>query len=180
MKKIFSLAVIALLGLSLLIGCTDADKSKSETSATQSSDPTPAEKQHIEKEITGLSKAFFQQVDKLDIEACMRFFENTPDFWAVNPDGTYADYNALKKINADGFSQMASFNNAIKKESIRILSKTQVLYTFFSTQEMILRTGEKMRLDNIAGTMLFEKINGAWKATFYQESAGTPVKADTK
>ena len=95
--------------------------------------PTELEKQSIENEISKTAKSFFQQVEKLDIEGCKGFFENTSDFWSVNQDGTSGDYNTLKKLNGDGFSQMTSFKNTPKREAIRILSNSQVLYTYFTT-----------------------------------------------
>jgi hypothetical protein len=105
----------------------------------------------------------------------MTFFENTPDFLAVNPDGTLGDYNSLKKLNADGFSQMIGFKLTPKKEVIRILSDSQVLCTFSVGQDATLKTGQKVKYENVAGTMLFTKINGAWKVTFYHESDSAPV-----
>lgn len=137
---------------------------------------SPSDKQAIEKEISALSRSFFVQVEKLDIDGCMRFFENTADFWSVNADGTAGDYNSLKKINGDGFSQMKSFSTTLNKESIRVLSKTQVLYTCFLTQAFVLKTGETMKMENIGETMLFEKMGNSWKATFYQESGAQPVQ----
>jgi len=180
MTKLFSLTTIVLLSFSLFVGCTNADKSKPGTAEEPSSKLTPSEKQEIEKEISNLGKSFFKHVEKLDIDSCMSYFENTSDFWSVNPDGTAGDYNSLKKINGDGFSQMKSFSSKLNKESIRVLSKTQVLYTYFATQEFSLKTGEKMKMENVAGTMLLDKIGNSWKATFYQESSGQPVKVETK
>lgn len=169
------LAVVAAL-IMLAVSCNQPVKE----TANQTNDVsamTAEQKQAIETEISALAKEFFQKAEKLDIEACMTFFENTPDFLAANPDGTAGDYNALKKLNADGFSQMTSLTIAPKNELVRILSDSQVLYTFFTKQDITLKTGEKMTVENVAGTMLFTKINGAWKATFYQESAAAPVAA---
>ena len=135
---------------------------------------TAGKKQAIETEILGLTKAFFQEVEKLDIERCMTYFANTPDFLAVNPDGTFGDYDALKKLNADGFSQMTTLKVTHKKEAIRVLSDSLVLYTFSVGQAATLKTGQKLNYENVAGTMLFTNISGAWKATFYQESASAP------
>lgn len=108
------------------------------------------EKHEIEKEISNLGKSFFKHVEKLDIDSCMSYFEDRSDFWSVNPDGTVGYYNSLKKINGDGFSQMKSFSSKLNKESIRILSKTQILYTYFATQEFVLKTGERMKMENLA------------------------------
>lgn len=170
-----SLMLAAVLALMLsAVGCNAPAKE----TATQTADAlamTPERKQAIEAEISALTKPFFQHVEKLDIEACMTLFENTPDFLAANPDGTAGDYNALKKLNADGFGQMNTIKLTIKKEVIKVLSDSLVLFTFFTKQDITLKTGQKMKYDDVAGTMLFTKINGTWKATFYQESAAAPV-----
>lgn len=180
MTKLFFLTTIAVLSLSLFVSCKNAGKSKDATSQEPLLTLTATEKKEIEIEISNLGKSFFKHVEKLDIDSCMSYFENRSDFWCVNPDGTYGDYNSLKKINGDGFNQMQSFRSKLNKESIRILSKTQVLFTYFATQEFVLKTGEKMKMENVAGTMLLEKIDNSWKATFYQESGGQPMKVETK
>ncbi|WP_420148859.1 nuclear transport factor 2 family protein [Spirosoma sp.] len=167
------LAVVMALFL-FAAGCNTRAKDR-DTQTTTVSAMTPEQKQAIEQEISGLVKEFFQQVEKLDIETCMTYFENTPDFQAVNPDGTLGDYNALKKLNADGFNQMKTLSVVPTKEVIRVLTDSLVLYTFSMEQDATLKNGQKMKFEHVAGTMLFTKINGAWKATFYQESAVAPV-----
>ena len=179
MTKIISLTTSILLAGILLSSCNNPSDSKVNSVETAST-LTASDKQAIEKEIANLGKSFFAHVEKLDIDSCMNYFENTADFWSVNPDGTSGDYNTLKKINGDGFSQMKSFSSKLNKEKIRVLSKTQVLYTYFATQEFVLKTGERMKMENVAGTMLLDKIGNSWKATFYQESGGQPIKVESK
>ena len=176
MTKFISLTTSILIAGILLSGCNNTSDSKVNSVETL----TASDKQAIEKEIANLGKSFFSHVEKLDIDSCMNYFENTADFWSVNPDGTSGDYNTLKKINGEGFSQMKSFSSKLNKEKIRVLSKTQVLYTYFATQEFVLKTGETMKMENVAGTMLLDKIGNSWKATFYQESGGQPIKIETK
>ena len=67
------LAAFAAL-LLFVAGCNAPAKNEN---AAEASAMTTAEKQAIETEIAGLTKAFFQKVEKLDIEACMTYFENT-------------------------------------------------------------------------------------------------------
>ncbi|KAA9341078.1 nuclear transport factor 2 family protein [Larkinella humicola] len=170
-------APVLTLFASLLLfaaGCSSPAK-ETPSQTTDVSTMTTEHKQAIEKEISGLIKDFFQQVEKLDIEKCMTYFENTPDFQAVNPDGTLGDYDALKKLNAEGFSQMKTLSVEPTKEAIRVLTDSLVLYTFSMEQNATLKTGQKIKFEHVAGTMLFTKINGAWKATFYHESASAPV-----
>jgi hypothetical protein len=176
----FSLTIFILTTFLFIVGCTSNDKIKPATTEQTISTLTVSEKQEIENEISNLGKSFFTHVEKRNIDSCMNYFENTSDFWSVNADGTAGDYNSLKKINGEGFSQMKSFSSKLNNEKIRILSKTQVLYTYFATQEFVLKTGETMKMENVAGTMLLDKIGDSWKATFYQESGGQPVKVDTK
>ncbi|WP_375446606.1 nuclear transport factor 2 family protein [uncultured Fibrella sp.] len=163
------------VAVTLSVCTTGCNTNKQETTTTNVPVMTAEKKQAIEQEISGLIKEFFQQVEKLDIDKCMTYFENTPDFQAVNPDGTFGDYNALKKLNADGFSQMTTLSVVPQKEAIRVLTDSLVLYTFSMEQNATLKTSQKIKYEHVAGTMLFTKINGAWKATFYHESAAPPV-----
>ncbi|NIJ52685.1 nuclear transport factor 2 family protein [Dyadobacter arcticus] len=171
----FPIIYAAFAALILFITSCNAPAKETATKATDTPGLTSGQKQATEKEIADLVKAFFQDVENLDIEKCMTYFENTTDFQAVNPDGTFGNFDALKKLNADGFSQLATYKVTPKKEAIRVLSDSLVLYTFLVGQAGILKTGEKVSYDNVAGTMLFAKINDEWKATFYHESAAAPV-----
>ena len=171
----FTPVLAAFAALLLIMAGCNAPAKETTTKTADVSAMTASEKQAIETEISGLTKEFFRAAETLDIEKCMTYFDNTPDFLAVNPDGTFGDYNALKKLNADGFSQMTGFKLTPKKEVIRVLSDTQVLCTFSVGQAATLKTGQKVNYENVAGTMLFTKINGAWKATFYHESDSAPV-----
>ena len=175
MKTNRFLPVLAMFVALILFTAGCSAPAKETVATTNAPTMTAEQKQAIETEISGLTKKFFQYVQKLDIEKCMTFFDNTPDFLAVNPDGTLGDYNALKKLNADGFSQMTALTVVPKKEAIRVLSDSLVLYTFSMEQDATLKTGQKMKYESVAGTMLFTKINGAWKATFYHESDSAPV-----
>jgi hypothetical protein len=178
MKKILAFFFIPFFYATMFVSCTNAEQSNAEATADVSL--TASEKQAIEKEIAVIAKLFFQNVERLDIDGCMTVFQDTSVFLSINPDGTSGDYRNLKKINGEGFSQMSSFKSTLNKESIMVLSTSQVLYTFFATQEFTLKTGEKMRMDHVAGTMLFVKANNSWKATFYQESGAHPVIIETK
>ncbi|RYF72356.1 MAG: nuclear transport factor 2 family protein [Cytophagaceae bacterium] len=171
----FAPVLTLFVALTLSVFTTCCNTNKQETATADVPVMTAEKKQAIEQEISSLTKAFFQQVEKLDIEQCMTYFANSPDFLAVNPDGTLGDYDALKKLNADGFSQMTTLSVVPKKEVIRVLTDSLVLYTFSMEQNAALKTGQKITFENVAGTMLFAKVNGAWKATFYHEAAAPPV-----
>ncbi|CCH02210.1 hypothetical protein FAES_4210 [Fibrella aestuarina BUZ 2] len=176
MKTILLVSILILfVAVTLSVCTTGCNTNKQETTTANVPVMTAEKKQVIEQEISSLVKDFFQQVEKLDIETCMTYFKNTPDFQAVNPDGTLGDYDALKKLNADGFSQMKTLSVVPSKEVIRVLTDSLVLYTFSMEQKATLKTGQKLTFEHVAGTMLFAKINGAWKATFYHESAAPPV-----
>lgn len=177
MKNQFTSVLAAFAALFLFVAGCNTSANESATKTTDVSEMTAEQKQTIEKEISALMNGFFQNVEKLDIEACMAYFEDTPEFLAVNPDGTPGDYTSLKKLNAAAFDHFATMAVTPKREVIRILSDTQVLYTVFAGMDFSLKTGEKMKLEE-AGTMLFTKIDGAWKATFYHESAASPVAVE--
>lgn len=152
-------------------GCNTPAKEKPATASAM----TAEEKKAIETAVSAQAKKLFANAEKLDIEACMSVFENTPDFLAVNPDGTLGDYAALKKLNADGFAQLSTMKAPINREVIRVLSPTLALCTIMTTQDATLKTGGKVKYDHVGATMLFTEINGVWKATFYHESAAPPA-----
>jgi hypothetical protein len=180
MKKINTYLFTVVAGMLLMTASCTQEPTEAETKTIDVSEMTTEQKQVIEKKISALTQAFFQNIEKLDIEGFMALFESTPEFLAANLDGTSSDYNSLKKMNGDAFSQTAGVSLILKKEAVRILSDSNVLYTFFAEQEITLKTGEKMTFEDMAGTILFTKINGEWKATFYHESALAPVVGDSE
>jgi|WetSurMetagenome_2_1015567.scaffolds.fasta_scaffold34306_4 hypothetical protein len=106
----------------------------------------------------------------------MAFFENTSDFLAANLDGTSADYGTLKKINGDALNLTSSVKSTLEHEAIRVLSRSELLYAFFARQAFTLETGDKMKVDHVAGTMLFARISNSWKVRYYHQSELPPVK----
>ncbi|HEX8278463.1 MAG TPA: hypothetical protein VF540_07200, partial [Segetibacter sp.] len=127
MTKFLLIVSSIFISFSILSSCNNADNATAKT--TPEAEMSAAEKDSTKKEISELFKSFLLQVKKLDIDGAMSFFEKTDDFLAANPDGTSADYNSLKQLNADGFKQMSSLNATTKHEVINILSPSHVLYT---------------------------------------------------
>lgn len=176
MNKLRSLTTIVLISFSLLTACTGESNRTPDLEEKPAVGLTPTETKNIEDQISEITKTFFQNVEKLDIDAAMNTFENNSDFKAITPDGMLVDYASFKKLNTDGFSQLASIKNTITKESINVLTEKHVLYTFVVKQDLNFKTGEKMVVENAAGSMLFVKLPTGWKATFYQQSDSEPVK----
>ena len=170
MNKLFSRpTAIIMLSLFLITACTKTPKSNPTTNEEATSTVSPAEKRAI-------SKSFFKHVEQLDNSSCMNYFGNAPDFLSVNPDGTPGDKKSLSEINAGDLGQMTALSSKLNKESIKVLSQTLVLYTYFATMEFQLKTSEKIKIEHLAETMLFSKTNNHWKAIFYQESTGRATK----
>ncbi len=174
MKTNFFTAVLAPF-VALMLGVAGCNTPAKETATADASAMTAGQRQAIEQDVTAHVHELLEAAEKKNIERCMTVFANTPDFLAVNPDGTLGDYIALKKLNADGFGQMATLKFTPKKEVIRVLSASQVLYTLSTRQTATLKTGQRATYADVTATMLFTNINGAWKATYYHESAAPPV-----
>jgi hypothetical protein len=154
----------------LLIGCT------SQTPKTLTDSEKEAIKNEVKKEFTAMVEA----CTKLDIQTALKYYWDSPDFMGFGVDGAIIDYASLKNTNEDFFGAAQSIQFPSLKEVIKVLTVDQVVFIWQYKAEIVLKTGERMNFDKVGVTFLFQKIDGAWKIVYYQESALPPVVTESK
>ena len=132
---------------------------------------TEKEKEIARKEISNIAKVIIESAERVDIQAALEPYLNSPEFIVVNPDGSCDNYDNFKIKGIEAFEQFTAYNQTTIKEEYRFLNKDLVLYTWIGKAEIELKTGEKINFESYVGTMLFRKLSNKWKITYAHESA---------
>jgi hypothetical protein len=149
----------------LLIGCTSqVPKSLTDT-----------EKEAIKNEVKKDFNDMVAACNKVDIQTALKYYLDSPDFIGLGVDGILIDFATFKKTNEEFFNAAESVQFPSIKEVFKVLAEDKVLVIWQYKAEVIFKTKEKITFDKVGVTFLFEKIEGAWKIVFYQESAVPPV-----
>jgi ketosteroid isomerase-like protein len=158
--------ILITLALFFLVGCAKQEPARM----------TPQEQETAKKEIREVLNLLVQAANKMDLEALMQPYLNSPDFILVNTDGSMVDYQGAKNGTADLFKSLASLKFTGVKDEFRFLSNNVVICAWLSKCEMTLKTGELSKFDRYGVTFVFSKINNQWKIIYSHESALPPVQ----
>jgi ketosteroid isomerase-like protein len=137
---------------------------------------TPQEQDAAKKEIREVVNLIVQAANKMDLEALMQPYLNSPDFIVCNTDGSMGDYQGAKNGAAETFKSLAALKYTTVKEEFRFLPNNIVICAWLGTCEMTLKTGEHSKIDTYAVTFVFRKIDNQWKVIYSHESALPPVQ----
>ncbi len=135
---------------------------------------TDAEKSAIRTEIRGAVNSMVRGMEILNIDSALAIFAGVPDFTMVTTDGTPTDYNGFYHVNKEFFVAASAVRLITIRDSIRFLNGDLVLYTWFYSADVTVKTGEHYVNDKVGATLLFKRINSRWKAVYFHESALPP------
>jgi ketosteroid isomerase-like protein len=141
---------------------------------------TPQEQETAKKEIREVINLNCQACEKLDVEADLQQYSNSPDYIFINTDGAMMDFQGAKKLTAEFFKSLSSCKLTTVKDEFRFLPNNIVLYAWLGKCEMTLKTGEHLKIDTYGATNVFSKINNQWKIIYSEESALPPVQEKPK
>jgi hypothetical protein len=132
---------------------------------------TPQEKETAQKEIAGIVDGIVRGCNQLDVQEALKPYSDSPNFVAVNTDGSVVDHEGFKTINAELFKAVSSFKFTTTKEDFRFLGDNLVLCTWIGRSEVVLKSGEHSRIPAFATTLLLSKVNNEWKIIYSHQSA---------
>lgn len=140
-------------------------------STQKQSDLTQQRQDEIKKELKVVIDSMIAAIDRLDAAAGIQFYWDSPDFMAINADGSISDYHALKKMGVEGAKTIASMTISTSQVDFVVLTQDVAICTWRSKGEVALKSGTKMKYDPDVLTLIFRRIDGKWKITYSQESA---------
>ncbi len=173
MKKQQILAGTLFSALLFLAGCQPINSPK------ESSGWSDSEKETAKKEIALRIEEIVDGAEKLDLTAALQPYSDTPEFILVTPDGRVTGFEDMKNEQSEFFSQAASIRFSTIKEDFKFLSDNLVLCTWTGSNEIEMKTGEKMKIEPYVGSMLFHKKDSEWKIIYAHESTAPPVMTET-
>ncbi len=132
---------------------------------------TQQQQDQIKQEVRAVVDSMIATALRLDADAGIQFYWDSPDFIAVNPDGSTSDYQAMKKLGTEGVKTIAAMTMSASRTDFRVLTKEIVICAWIGKGEVALKSGVRMTYDPDALTLVFKKIEGKWKVIYSHESA---------
>lgn len=165
-------------------------------SPQQNEQPTQQQKEQITKEIMTIGDSIMAKVERLDA-GWLDYYAETPDWGMANSDGSRWDYQTTKNVQPDFFNSIISWEWTTTHRDIKFLANDIVLCAWDGKDETILKSGDNLKVDTLINnmynnelttqrlgdkividphtyTLIFKKINGAWKV-IYSHDSGYPV-----
>jgi ketosteroid isomerase-like protein len=145
-----------------ILGCA----SKEETELTQQ------QKDQIKKELTAaVDSIMLARISGFDSEGARKYYWDSPDFVAINPDGSRLDFQRLRTTSMDRASETVGLRARSVSEDATFMASDLVVFTYIGKAEFTLKSGDKLTYDPDSHTMIFRKIAGRWKLIHDHESA---------
>ena len=141
---------------------------------------TAQEQEVAKKEIRAIVDQILQNANKMDAEALLQSYSNSPDFLLLNTDGTMVDFQGAKNGTIEIMKGLSSLKYTTIKDEFRFLPDNLVICAWLGKCEMTLKTGENMKNDIFGVTLVFSKIDNQWKVIYSHESSLPPVQVKTE
>ncbi len=151
------------LALFMLVGCGRQEPPQM----------TPQEQDVAKKEITQVLDQQLQAASKLDAEALLQSYANSPDFILLTTAGSMVDYQGTKNGTAEMYKSLAALKFTTTKNEFRFLPGNIVICAWLGKCDVTFKTGEQATIDSYAITFVFKKLDNQWKIIYSHESASS-------
>ncbi len=156
MKAIVSVAALFLF----CFGCT----------SQPSNEMSQQQKDQITNELKAAGDSLIASFERLDVEAALQFYAESPDWKMVNADGSAYDYQTNKKFLSDWANSVTSYKWTTTRQDFIIVTKDFVICAWVGKDETLTKSGDKVTYDPHAYTLVYKKIAGQWKVIYQQDS----------
>jgi ketosteroid isomerase-like protein len=136
---------------------------------------TPQEQDVAKKEINEVLNQQLQAASKLDADALMQSYSNSPDFILLTTAGSMADYQGTKIGTAEVYKSLAALKFTTTKNEFRFLPGNVVICAWLGKCDFTFKTEERATIESFAITFVFKKLDNHWKIIYSHESASQPV-----
>jgi hypothetical protein len=141
--------------------------------ACQSLPPTETPGQpsaEVRTEVEAAANQFVAAMERLDADAALRTMAAIPEFRHLDNEGHVMDFETGKRAIHQWFSMASSQKANGKRRDIAVLSRDVALYVWQGTLSVALKDGSRLEAPSYSVSILFKRIDGAWKIVFWQES----------
>ncbi len=148
----------------------------------QSEELTQQQKDQISHEVKAASDSLWARWCRLDAKGTMVYFSDSPEFVALNPDGSQLDFQSYQKMTYGVIDSASALTMTPAWETILVLSKDAAVYAFQGRSEIFLKSGQRMAFDPYAITLVMKKQARAWKVVQVHQSGmmGVPEVAGNR
>jgi ketosteroid isomerase-like protein len=154
------------LALFLLFGCGRHEPA-----------PMTSQEQDVaKKEIGEVLNQQLQAASRLDAEALLQSYSDSPDFILLTTMGSMIDYQGTKNGTAETYKSLSALKFTTIKNEFRFLPGNIVICAWLGKCDFTLKTGERATIDSFAITFVFKKLDNRWKIIYSHESASEPVE----
>ena len=154
------------LGLFMLVGCGRQEPAQM----------TPQEQDVAKKEINEVLDQQLQAASKLDADALMQSYWNSPDFILLTTTGSMADYQQTKTGTAEMYKSLTALKFTTVKNELRFLPGNVVICAWLGKCDVTFKTEDRATIDSYAITFVFRKLDNHWKIIYSHESASPPAE----
>jgi ketosteroid isomerase-like protein len=141
---------------------------------------TQQQNDQIKTEVKTHCDSLWAKWQRLDGAATLEYMSDSPDFVALNVEGSRMDYQAFKKMISDMVGTAAGLKLTPVRENVYVMSKDAAIYAVQGKWEVSMKSGEQVFYDPYSGTLVFKKTAGQWKVVYIHESATFTVKKAEK
>jgi hypothetical protein len=156
--------LLVVLAMFLLFGC----------GKQQPDQMTPQEQDVAKKEISEVLDHQLQSASKLDADALLQSYWNSPDFILLTTSGSMVDYQATKNGTAEMYKTLNALKFTTIKNEFRFLPGNVVICAWLGKCEFTFKTEERATIGSYAITFVFQKLDNQWKIVYSHESASAP------
>jgi len=137
---------------------------------------TPQEQDVAKKEISEVLNQQLQTASKLDAEALLQAYANSPDFILLTTTGSMVDYQGTKNGTAEMYKSLTALKFTTVKSEFRFLPGNIVICAWLGKCDITFKTEERATIDSYAITFVFKKLDNHWKIIYSHESASPPAE----
>lgn len=163
--------LLVALGMLLLFGCGKQEPAQM----------TSQEQDVAKREISEVLDRLLQSASKLDAEALLQSYSNSPDFILLSTVGSMVDYQGTKTGTAEMYKSLSALKFTTVRNEFRFLPGNVVICAWLGKCDITFKTEERATIDPYAITFVFRKLDSQWKIIYSHESAAptgeeTPTK----
>ncbi len=141
---------------------------------------TPQAVAQIKTEVTAAVDSIVAKAVRMDMEGALAIYDSSADFAIIGADGIKMNYAPYKKANMDFVAPAASIAITTKEDDCRVMTPELALCAWTGSEEVTMKTGDKMTYNPFGVTLVFKKIGGQWKVAYSHESGTVTTQKAAK
>jgi ketosteroid isomerase-like protein len=129
----------------------------------------------IAKEVKSVSDSLTRYSEKAQLELFFNGYDNSLAFSHFSSEGKMRNYEELKKICAEYYTELKEQKVTTLLEKIDVIDENLAIVGWTGNIIAQLKNGDSIKMNNYAISNIFRKIDGQWKIIHSHESSLPPI-----